>query len=58
MEKEDRWGRKESEECEETGAGRKGGKVAEQGGEQTGKAECRKAQKQGKDDWRKKRQCR
>lgn len=45
----------------ETGVGRKGGKGAGQGGEQTGKAECRKAErreseKQGKDDWRKKRQ--
>lgn len=31
----------ESEECGETGAGKKGGKGAGQGGEQTGKAEWR-----------------
>lgn len=51
----------ENDKYGETRAGRKGGKGAGQGGEQTGKAECRKAErreseKQGKDDWRKKRQ--
>lgn len=51
----------EIEECGETGAGRKGDKGVGQGGEQTGKAEWRKVErreteKQGKDNWRKKRQ--